>query len=271
MAVGRLLGRLAYPFARRERRIANVNLQLAMPELDEQARRTLIRRHFESLGCALVETAFVWWGRPERLRPLMRLEGFEHLTAALQGGHGAILLSAHFTTLEMGALALTTATPTAVMYQTPKNPVIAELSRRSRERLCERAIASDGVRDLLHALKDNLTVWYAPDQREEGRSAAVVPFFGVPASTNIATSRIAGISKAPVLAFFPERSADGSGYVMHISSPLANFPSNDPLADAATFHALIEAHVRRCPEQYLWTYKRFKRPGTDDPYRRKVA
>jgi Kdo2-lipid IVA lauroyltransferase/acyltransferase len=98
-----------------------------------------------------------------------------------------------------------------------------------------------------------------------------VPFFGVPATTNIATSRIAQISGAPVLAFFPERCADGTGYVMRISEPLHGFPSGDPVADAARFHALIEAHVRRCPEQYLWTYKRFKRPGVEDPYRREAA
>ncbi len=50
---------------------------------------------------------------------------------------------------------------------------------------------------------------------------------------------------------------------MRIGAPLENFPSGDPLADAARFHALIEEHVRRCPDQYLWTYKRFKRPGPD--------
>ena len=126
------------------------------------------------------------------------------------------------------------------------------------------------MRELLQSLKQNLTMWYAPDQREEGRSAALVPFFGVPAETNIATSRIAQISGAPVLTYFPERLADGSGYLMRIGAPLENFPSGDTLQDAARFHALIEEHVRRCPEQYLWTYKRFKRTDAD-PYRKDAA
>ncbi len=271
LALGRGLGRLAHPFARRERRIADVNLRLCLPELSDSERRGLMLRHFESLGCALVETALVWWGSERRMQRLVRIEGLEHIERALAGGHGAILLSAHFTTLEMGARALTRATRTAVMYQTPRNPLIAELSLRSRRQLAERVFSSDNVRELLQSLKQNLPVWYAPDQREEGKSGAMVPFFGVPASTNIATSRIAQISGAPVLTYLPERLRDGTGYVMRIGPPLPGFPSGDPLADAARFHAIIEQHVRRCPDQYLWTYKRFKRSDALDPYNTRKA
>jgi KDO2-lipid IV(A) lauroyltransferase len=269
MAVGKALGRIACCFSRRERHVANVNVSLCLPELDERARGRLVRQHFGSLGCALFETALVWWASDRYLRALIRLEGLEHLERALAGGRGAILLSAHFTTLEMGARALCMNGPTAIMYQTPRNALIAELSLRGRARHAERAISSESVRELLQSLKGNLPVWYAPDQRDEGRAGEWVPFFGIPALTNVATSRIARISGAPVLPYFPERLARGAGYCMRILPPLDNFPGDDPVADAARFHALIEAHVRRCPPQYLWTYKRFKRPGTgDDPYRR---
>jgi KDO2-lipid IV(A) lauroyltransferase len=272
MAVGRGLGRLAHVFARRDRRIADVNLRLCFPALDATQRRELIRRHFESLGCALIETALVWWAEDEKLRPLLRIEGEENLAAALAGGRGAILLSAHFTTLEIGARAATMTAPTAIMYQEPKNALIGELSRRGRARRAARAIASDSVRELLQSLKQNLAAWYAPDQRDLGKSGALVPFFGVPAATNVATSRLARISGAPVLPYFPQRLPGGGGYVMRIGKPLEGFPSDDPVADATRFHALIEEHVRRCPDQYLWTYKRFKRPGPDgDPYSAQAA
>lgn len=269
MAVGRGLGRIAWCFARRDRHIADINIRLCLPELDERARRRLVREHFGSLGCALLETALVWWASDRRLGKLVRVEGLEHLEQALAGGRGAILLSAHFTTLEMGARALCMNGPTAIMYQTPRNALIAALSLRGRALHARRAISSDNVRELLQSLKSNLPVWYAPDQRDEGRSGELVPFFGIPALTNVATSRIARISGAPVLPYFPERLAGGAGYCMRILPPLQPFPTEDAVADAARFHALIEAHVRRCPAQYLWTYKRFKRPGsTDDPYQR---
>lgn len=269
MFLGGALGFAAFLFARRERRVTALNIQMCLLELDESERGRLVRAHFASLGKSLFETALVWWASDQRLSKLIRIDGLEHLGTALAQGRGAILLSAHFTTLEMGARALCLHGPTAIMYQMPKNQLIAELSLRGRTRHAASAISSTNVRELLQSLKANLPVWYAPDQRDFGKSGAVVPFFGIPAATNIATSRIARISGAPVLPYFPERLADGSGYVMRILPPLEGFPSDDPIADATRFHALIEMHVRRCPEQYLWSYKRFKLPGPDgDPYRR---
>jgi Kdo2-lipid IVA lauroyltransferase/acyltransferase len=266
LAVGRGLGRIAYAFSRHDRRIADINLRLSFPELDHAQRLRLVREHFKSLGCALLETGLVWWASDARLRRLIRFEGVEHLHTALAAGRGALMLSAHFTTLEMGARALTLLGPTSIMYLTPSNPLIAELSRRGRGRHTVQAISADQIRDLLQNLKNNLPVWYAPDQRYTDKNSEVVTLFGQPAASNIATSRLARISGAPVLPYFPERNPDNSGYLVRILPALDDFPSADAIADTRRFHELIEAHVRRCPEQYLWSYKRFKRPDWD-PYR----
>jgi KDO2-lipid IV(A) lauroyltransferase len=268
LAVGRWLGRLAWRLSRRDRRIAEINVALCLPELTQAERNRLVREHFESLGCALIETGLVYWASDARLRRMLTFEGLEHLEAALTRGRGALMLSAHFTTLEMGARALTLLGPTSIMYLTPSNPLIAELSRRNRARHTVQAITSEQVRDLLQNLKNNLPVWYAPDQRYTEKNSEIVPFFGQPAASNVATSRLARISGAPVLPYFPSRRADDRGYVVRIHPPFENFPSDDPVADTRRFHELIEDHVRKHPSQYLWTYKRFKRPGPGgDPYR----
>jgi Kdo2-lipid IVA lauroyltransferase/acyltransferase len=268
LAVGRWLGRLAWRSSRRDRRIAEINIALCLPDLTPGERARLVREHFESLGCALIETGLVYWARDSRLRRMVRFEGLEHLEAALARGRGALMLSAHFTTLEMGARALTLVGPTSIMYLTPGNPLIAELSRRNRARHTVQAITSEQIRDLLQNLKNNLPVWYAPDQRYTEKNSAIVPLFGQPAASNVATSRLARISGASVLPYFPARRADNRGYVLRIHPPFDNFPSDDAVADTKRFHELIEDHVRQYPAQYLWTYKRFKRPGPDgDPYR----
>lgn len=268
LAAGRSLGRAAHALSRRDRRIAAVNITLCLPELTATERERLVRQHFESLGCALLETGLVWWASDARLRPLIEFEGLEHLQAALAQGRGALMLSAHFTSLEMGARALTLLGPASIMYLTPSNELIAELSRRGRARHTVQAISSEQIRDLLQNLKRNLPVWYAPDQRYTDKYSELVPFFGKLAASNVATSRLARVSGAPVLPYFPARRDDNRGYTVRIHAPLENFPSDDPVDDTRRFHQLIESHVRAHPAQYLWTYKRFKRPGAGgDPYR----
>lgn len=266
LSIGRALGRLAFAVSRRDRNIARVNIDMCLPELPPEARQKILKDHFASLGCALFETGLVWWASSRRLQRLIRFEGLEHLQAALAKGKGALMLSAHFTTLEMGARALTLIGPTSVMYLTPSNDLIAELSRRGRSRHTVQAVTSEQIRELLQNLKNNLPVWYAPDQRFTEKSSELVPFFGIPAASNVATTRLARISGATVLPYFPERRADNRGYIVRIHPPFDHFPSDDPVADTQRFHELIEASVRRNPDQYLWAYKRFRRDGFD-PYK----
>jgi KDO2-lipid IV(A) lauroyltransferase len=86
----------------------------------------------------------------------------------------------------------------------------------------------------------------------------MVPFFGVPAATNTATSRLARMTGAAVLPYFQERLPGSQGYRAVIYPTLDNFPSEDPAADAERFNKLIEQQIRRAPEQYLWIHRRFK-------------
>jgi KDO2-lipid IV(A) lauroyltransferase len=72
-----------------------------------------------------------------------------------------------------------------------------------------------------------------------------------------ATSTLARLGKAVVLPYFPRRLADGR-YVNEIFPPLDDFPSDDPVRDTKRYVAILEAHIRKCPEQYFWIHKKFK-------------
>jgi KDO2-lipid IV(A) lauroyltransferase len=110
---------------------------------------------------------------------------------------------------------------------------------------------------LLRSLRDNYAVVYLPDQTYLGKQSEVLPFFGEPAVTNTATSKLASISGAPVLPYFFRRLPDGN-YRVDIGPPLGDFPSDSPARDTERLFALLEDYIRLAPEQYLWLYKKFK-------------
>jgi KDO2-lipid IV(A) lauroyltransferase len=227
----------------------------------------LLAAHFSSLGIAVCETALAWYASDEKVRPLARIDGAEHLQAALARGKGVILLAAHFTTLEIGARFCNLQWPLNIVYRPSKNAVLSEFLGRCRDRQAKRAIRRDDIRSMVSALRANEIVWFAPDQSYRKKGAQMVPFFGVPAATNPATSRLARMTGAAVLPYFVERHPRCGGYTVRIDAPLQDFPGEDPAADALRVHHLIEAQVRRVPEQYLWIHRRFKSVNALDPDR----
>jgi KDO2-lipid IV(A) lauroyltransferase len=231
--------------------------------IEGEARERLLNEHFKSLGVALLEIPFAWWSPPEHLANLLRIEGAEHLQAALARGRGAIVIAAHFTSLEMGARALVTVAPVGFLYRPPKNEVIAYAFARFRTAYGGHGIPRGDIRAFISALRHNECVWYAPDQSYRKKGAAMVPLFGIPAASNTVTSRLARLTGAPVLPYFFRRLPGTQGYVGVIHPPLENFPSECAAADTMRFHRMIEAQVRLVPEQYLWIHRRFKGLSAD--------
>lgn len=268
LAAGRKIGRIAYQLAPRRRRIANINLKLCFPELNNIQRKQLLHQHFESLGMGLLEMLSAWWLPDTILKPLGHIQGLEHLHAALKRGKGVILLSAHFTSLEIGTRFLTMHTPIHAIYRQHENPLIEYFMKKCRECRAEKAIPRDAVRDMLHSLKQNKSLWFATDQNFGHKNSVFAQFFGIPAATNTATSRLAQITGAAVIPFFVQRLENHQGYKVILQPVLDNFPSEKPVQDAQRINQLIEAQIRQAPEQYLWVHRRFKdRPeGEEDVY-----
>jgi KDO2-lipid IV(A) lauroyltransferase len=262
--LGRAFGRFVGLFPTSFKRIARRNLELCLPDLDVAAREKILHEHFAGLGVALFETAISWWSSNERIRHLTLMDGLEHLEAAKRTGRGVLLLSAHFSSIEIGCRALAARMPLNVMYRPTKNQLIGEFVHSRRAVQTKRAIRRDDVRTLVKALKEGDVVWYAPDQSFRKKGAQMVTLFGIPAATNTATSRIAGMTQALVLPYFFER-LPGGGYRGTIHPPLSDFPTDDPVADTERFNRIVEEQVRRIPDQYLWIHRRFKGLSADYP------
>jgi KDO2-lipid IV(A) lauroyltransferase len=269
LRVGRWFGRFLRLVKKREERVARRNLELCFPNLDAAERRQLLDRHFAAVGMSFVEMGIGWFAPLEELLERVQIHGREHLERALEKG-GVLLTGGHFTTLEVGFAMLEALTPRAsCMYRPQRNAMMDVMIRRGRYRFAREQIPRDNVRALVRTLRDGYAVGYLPDQTYLGNQSELLPFFGEPAVTNIATSKLAAISGATVLPYFFRRLPDGD-YRIDIGAPLADFPSDSPKRDAARLFALLEEYVRLAPEQYLWLYKKFKGrpPPFPDPYAR---
>jgi KDO2-lipid IV(A) lauroyltransferase len=266
LRIGKGIGRLMYLFARQRRRITEINIGLCFPELSQHERNQLTRKTFESIGIAVLETPLAWWADWSRLKSLAHFNGYEHIIRAKEEGHSILLLGAHFTDLEIGGTLMATRQPTVNMYKRHRNPLFEAVMRKNRERQLAGLIQRHDVRSFVRTLNAGKVCWIAPDQDFGRRSSVIVPFLGVPAATTTATARIAKMSNAVVIPFFPIRRRDASGYDLIILPPMQNFPSGDDEKDAAYINKVIGDQVKLAPDQYLWLHRRFKtRPEGEPP------
>jgi KDO2-lipid IV(A) lauroyltransferase len=270
MALGQAIGWLALLLARGRRQVAARNLALCFPELNAAQHADLLRAHFASLGMGVIELPLSWWAPEARLRGRLRLEGLEHLKAVQARGQGAILLSGHFTSIDVCGRLFAPHADVDILFRAQDNPVIEYFLGGYRKQRFRHTIERHDIRAMVRALRRGRTIWYAPDQNYRGSNSALVPFFGHPAPTNTGTARLARMTGAAVLPFSMERQLETGTYLIRIEPPLVDFPSDDAIADTQRQNEILEAQIRRCPAQYLWVHERFKKrpPPLADVYAR---
>ncbi|MGZ8422762.1 MAG: LpxL/LpxP family Kdo(2)-lipid IV(A) lauroyl/palmitoleoyl acyltransferase [Nitrospira sp.] len=270
LALGRQCGRLLHGLLTRRRDIVRVNLELCFPHQDVAERNRVALRCFESMGMGMMEIGLAWWARDPRTQCECTIKGLEHIREALRQGRGVLLCGAHLHTAELAGRFLAREQPIAIVYR-PQNDVVAEtIANGCRSRYYADLLQHRDMRGVLRALAKNQVVWYAPDIDAGSKRSVFAPFFGVPAASLTATSRLAKVSGAPVVPCFYYRRADGSGYDIEVGPALDQFPSGEVLEDTVRINRLIEGAVRRVPEQYFWQHRRFKSrpPGAPPVYRR---
>ena len=259
------LGWLAGKLLPGRRFIVRRNLEICFPDLDAREIETLTTRQFENVGAFLAEIALSWFAAPDRLAHLFRIEGVEHVHAALARGKGVVLFSGHFTTLEICVPVVKSLVPLfAFMFRTRHNELLNAFQSRCRKRAAHVALVNDDIRAMLRLLQQNAVVWYAPDQARVD-TGELLPFFGEPAMTSTAPSRLARLSGAVIIPCFYRRLSDDSGYLIRFHAPLENLPTDDVTKDTERLIGVLEAFIRECPDQYLWTHRKFKDRSGDLP------
>ncbi len=269
-ALGTALGRALHALARARRRVALANVALCLPELGADERAALVREHFAWLGRSLVEHALLWYAPRERLQRLIRIEG--DVGFAERSERPVMWLVPHFLTVDVAGAATQIFQTRRVcnVYTPQSNAVIDAALKKGRGRfgLADMFARQESALPLVRAIRRG-SAFFNPSDMDFGlRDGAFVPFFGQPAATLLAPSRLArslGMAVQPVVG---EILPGGAGYRVRFLEPWTDWPSDDAEADAARMNRWIEDEIRRNPAQYLWVHKRFKTrpPGAPPVY-----
>ena len=259
---GAALGALLYLVAGERRRVAGTNLGLCFPEMDAARRAALVRATFRAFCQSVIDRAILWHGPAARIHALVQLHGIEHLQQA--SGQPLILLAPHFVGLDAAWARLSLDRRMVSMYARQKNAAFNQALKAGRTRFNHPVLVSrqDGVRTVLRELSNGLPLYYLPDMDLGPRDAVFAPFFGVPAATVTAVSRLARLAGARVLPVVTRMTP--AGYEVTIHPAWEHYPGASDEEDARRMNTFIEAEVRANLAQYHWLHKRFKtRPPGD--------
>lgn len=256
---GRLSGRLA------PRVVERISLNLQQAGLAEQVRPQQV---LAEMGKGAAELGKIWF-QPSAMKKI-EVRGWAHAQAVTAQGKGILYLTPHLGCFELTARWLGTQAPITVLYRPPRKnwlKPLAEKARAGDPKKTKVNLASadlSGVRKLARALKAGETIGLLPDQVPGQGDGVWAPFFGRMGYTMTLPAKLQQMTDATILLTWGERLPHGKGYIMHIE-PLPQPLSGSPEERAAQINQAMESLIRRRPEQYLWSYNRYKTPAGITP------
>jgi len=265
--LGRILGRLIWFLGLREKHVALVNIRLAYPHLSMVEQRHLAHRSVLAAGEWFSELGLAWTGTEADLRKFaVSVEGEEAVKSAREKGCGSIFLAPHLGNWEFAGLLMNMEYPMACLYEPPQDADFEDfiVNARGRFGMVTHPTTPKGVVALTRALKSGQTVGILPDQVPRDLSAGCnVSFMGQSCFTPTLAVKLAQKTGAKIFYLTAIRVA--KGFVVRI------LPAADALYERDMFIALdgmnkgIEHLIKDHPEQYQWTYKRFRTRPANGP------
>lgn len=274
LLAGYAIGRLTYHGWRRLRRVGFRNLELAFPELSLQQRRRILKRTFRNLGRLLAEFSQFPKLNPANIAQVVEYEGLEHYQQAAAQGRGVLILTAHLGAWELSSFAHSLyGYPMSFLARRLDNLLLDRLTQRYRTLSGCRCIEKkQAARQVLRALKQGETVGILVDLNTQPHEGIFCDFFGLPACTSPLIATLALHTGAPVVPGFLIWDEGRQKHRLRFEAPVQLQMTGDLRHDVqintARFNQLVEAMIRRYPDQWLWVHKRWHtRPdGETDLY-----
>ena len=254
------LGRWYLAMSARARRVTRRNLEAVYSELDAGRREALGEASARHAMWGLIETARSWnWPVGRLLERVEEVNGETWAEPPAGRGPGVLVIAPHFGAWELMSLYLQQDHDVAVLFKPPRHARMSDEITRHRQKLGGRLVppTASGIRELHRTLKSGGWVGVLPDQRPKAGQGRVVPFFGIPATTGVLVPRL--LRRTGAHAVYAVLRRDRPGYYALHFLPVDEALYGDDLKQALTaMNAGIERCVALAPEQYLWSYKRFK-------------
>ena len=257
-------------------RIAAINIDLCLPHLCADEKRELCWQSLMNSMLLVFELAQMRFHNVAQVRDrIVNVDGAELLHDAWQHGQGVLLLTPHLGCWEVLGAYLGGTYPVSALYDRPNFAPLEEPILNARQRFgpTMHAIGGAGLRRIMRAMREGHLVVLLPDQVPDYQSGGeVAPFFGQDAYTMVLAHRLLQRNAPKVLIASALRclSDNQIRYRLTLAEPESGIFDSDPVVHAAALNASMEKAISVSPEQYQWSYKRFKRlkKGEANIYRR---
>lgn len=249
----------------------NLNLKIALPELSNEQLEGIAKQAVRNELMSYFEFFSIWGSTCQKnIQRIQKVHGEHLLHEALAANQGLVLVVPHFGTWEIMNTYLAQFTEMTIMYKPVKDPGADLFVREARSREGANLVPTDesGVRQIFKALKQGGTTVILPDHTPK-QGGEMIPYFGFPLASSNLSAKLIQKTKAKSLLLYALRNDDGFDmYVEKINDVIYQGTAND---GTLVIHQAIEELIRRYPEHYHWTYKRFKanpalRPLYDLPF-----
>ncbi len=262
VVISRGLGWLWFAVLRYRRAVMLDNLRRAFPSLDERARRRLGLAACRHLALTLLEFIRIPRYQAQGLESVVRFDGLERFEEARAKGKGVLCLSGHLGSFELCVAAVARQARPVNLVVKPFPGGVDRFVNRLRKAADLGVIYADGaLRPVIKALKNNESVVFVLDQNATRRIGVFVDFFGEPACTMAALATLAVRTGAAVIAATPYRDAGGRHVLqVHPEIPLEPRATREETIVHMTqvYTRFLEDAIRRHPEQWFWTHKRWR-------------
>ncbi len=264
--IGWVLGSVLAALPTGFREVSHKNIALCFPQQSEAWREQLVRNSLRNTTITMVEYAMHWFWNVQKITDYIvppDENAVARFEAARAHGKGVILLSPHMGSWESMLGFLPALGQATMMYRPLRMASLETVVRQARERAGAHLVpaTAGGIREMLKALKRNELVVMLPDQVPSTAGGVIAPFFGVPALTMTLAAKLAVRTGARVLVGYSARLKLGEGFKPDCVDVSDAIYSDDDVAAAVAMNTALETVIMRYPDQYVWSYKRFKRSG----------